>query len=241
MKLPVLFLMILSFFISCAGNSDTNTSDVSDDATSVNVTEVDSVEIKRLADEAAAKAAEAEKMALLEEERLQAEKDSIEQAEKKLAEAKAKKAKEEKRKKEAAARAAAEAAAKPASIPVSELPVSQPVVKPAPKPAPKKRAQITFAKKNYNFGTIKEGDVVKYEFEYTNTGTADLVIKDASASCGCTAPGFSFFPLEPGLSSAISVTFNSQNKLGAQRPQITIKTNGYPSTHILTLEGVVEK
>lgn len=227
MKSPVLFLIILSFFVSCAGNSDADTTDTTNNATNVNVAEVDSVEIKKLADETTA--TEAAEIAALEKERIQAEKDSIDQADKKMAEAKAKKAKEEKRK-------AAEAA-KSVSIPISDLPVSQPVVKQAPRKAP----ILSFVTKNYNFGTITEGDVIKYEFEYTNTGTADLVIKDASASCGCTAPGFSFFPLEPGLSSAISVTYNSKNKLGAQRPQITIKTNGYPSTHVLTLEGVVEK
>jgi hypothetical protein len=230
MKSPVLFLIILSFFVSCTGNSDGDTIDITNNITT-DIVEVDSVEIKRLTAETAKSA---EEIAALEEVRIQAEKDSIEQVANKLAVGEKRKAAE---------------AAKSVSIPISELPVSQPVVKTAPrptakpksKPAPKKAPKISFVKKSHNFGTITEGDVIKYEFEYTNTGTADLVITDASASCGCTAPGFSFFPLEPGLSSAISVTYNSKNKLGAQRPEITIKTNGYPSTHVLRLEGVVEK
>ncbi|MGK0388135.1 MAG: hypothetical protein ACI94Y_000863 [Maribacter sp.] len=221
MKSPVLFLIILSFVVSCAGNSDADTVDVNNNVVTVKVAEVDSVEIKRLADAAADGGG------------TKMEKNSIEQTENELTEAKAKKAKDEKRRKELAAVEAAK--------PISELPVSQPVVKSAPRSASKKGPKMTFVEKSHNFGTIMEGDVVKYEFEYTNTGKSDLVIKDASASCGCTAPGFSFFPLEPGLSSVISVTFNSKNKLGAQRPQVTIKTNGYPSTHVLTLEGVVEK
>lgn len=108
-----------------------------------------------------------------------------------------------------------------------------------PKPDKKTGAVIEFTKTNYDFGTIKEGEVVKYEFEYTNNGTEDLIIMDAKVTCGCTAPGFSFFPLKPGLSSAISVSFNSKNKVGPQRPEITIFTNGTPAKQILTLNGVV--
>jgi hypothetical protein len=110
---------------------------------------------------------------------------------------------------------------------------------PKPKSKPS-RPKITFKNKTYNFGTVTEGDMVKHEFEFKNTGTTDLIIKNATASCGCTVPGFSFFPVEPGQEGVISVSFNSAHKVGHQRPQITVITNGYPSKHFLNLEGAVQ-
>ncbi len=104
-----------------------------------------------------------------------------------------------------------------------------------------KAPKITFEKVIHNFGTIKEGDVVKYEFHFKNTGKGKLEILDATATCGCTAPGYNFLPINPGAESAISVTYNSKNKKGPQRPEITVRTNAYPkSKYILKLEGVVE-
>ncbi len=128
---------------------------------------------------------------------------------------------EEKAKKEAAAKKAAEEKKK------KQLE--------AQKNAPK----IKFDQTTYDFGEIKEGDVVKYEFFFTNTGKSDLVIKDASATCGCTVPGFSFLPIKPGDTSAINVSFNSAHKVGPQKPVITVITNGYPSKQILTMTGTV--
>ncbi|MGB1216265.1 MAG: DUF1573 domain-containing protein, partial [Saprospiraceae bacterium] len=60
--------------------------------------------------------------------------------------------------------------------------------KPKPKPKPKGGAKIKFEKTVHNFGTINEGDKIKHEFFFKNTGTKDLLIKDATATCGCTAP-----------------------------------------------------
>lgn len=245
-----LFAIIL---YSCAGESSET---VTNDSIATPASVASDEEEDAAAKEAAAKQLEEEELRLAEEARKKAEQDSIEEAEqlaeleakaeaeKKEKEAvEAKKRAEAKRKEEARRRAEEEkrkAEAAAATIKVEDLPISQPVIKPN-KPEKPKGAKIEFVTKTYNFGTIKEGEVVKYEFEYTNVGNSELVIKDAKASCGCTAPGFSFFPLEPGLSSAISVSFNSANKVGAQRPEITIYTNGYPSKHVLTLEGNVVK
>lgn len=241
--IPLIFAF---FLVSCAGESSTSdTVDITDDSNVVEVNtapeevKVDSAEIKRLAEEEATAKAEEERLAKVEAEKIaKAERDSIRRAKRKLAALKKKKEEEERRK---AAEAEAQAAVVNKPVTTPSQPVISPPTPPKPAPANKKGPKIEFVTKTYNFGTIKEGDVVKYEFEYTNTGTGDLVIKDANATCGCTAPGFSFFPLEPGLSSAISVSFNSANKVGAQRPEVTIITNGYPSKHVLTMEGIVVK
>ena len=103
----------------------------------------------------------------------------------------------------------------------------------------KKRAVITFKEKKWNFGDIKDGDVVNHDFTFKNTGNAPLEIKNVTASCGCTQPSFPFLPIAPGEEGVIGVTFNSTGKINEQRPTVTVTTNGKPSVVKLNLEGMV--
>jgi len=104
----------------------------------------------------------------------------------------------------------------------------------------KKRAKVKFDDLVHKFGTIKTGDKVSHQFKFKNTGNAPLVIKSVDVSCGCTFPSYPFLPIEPGKEGAIDVTFDSTNKLGRQKPTITVVTNGRPRTIKLNLEGFVE-
>ena len=112
--------------------------------------------------------------------------------------------------------------------------------KAAPKPKPKKRSKIAFKETVHEYGTIKQGEEVKHDFKFTNTGNAPLVIKKVDASCGCTFPSYPFIPIEPGKEGTIGVTFNSTGKIGPQKPTITVVTNGRPRTLKLNLDGYVE-
>ncbi len=105
---------------------------------------------------------------------------------------------------------------------------------------PRKRAKIAFEKTTYQFGTIKEGEKIKHDFVFKNTGNAPLLIKKVEVSCGCTFPSYPFIPIEPGEKGKIGVTFNSEHKSGRQKPTVTIITNARPRTHKLFLEGFVE-
>ncbi|GAB4409939.1 MAG: hypothetical protein OHK0032_05650 [Thermodesulfovibrionales bacterium] len=40
------------------------------------------------------------------------------------------------------------------------------------------RPSIRFSETTHDFGTVREGDVVSYEFEFTNEGRAPLIVKD---------------------------------------------------------------
>jgi hypothetical protein len=85
--------------------------------------------------------------------------------------------------------------------------------------------QMTFNKKEHDFGTIKQGDKVNYTFTYTNTGKKDLIISNAMGSCGCTVPEYSKEPLKPGKSAKMKVSFDSTGKTGSQSKTVTIKAN----------------
>jgi len=99
---------------------------------------------------------------------------------------------------------------------------------------------ISFYNTVHNYGTIEQGDKVEYKFKFKNVGKSELVVVDASASCGCTKPSYPFIPIEPGGEGYIGVTFDSKGKLGRQKPSVVITTNADPATYTIYLEGYVD-
>lgn len=89
-----------------------------------------------------------------------------------------------------------------------------------------------------NFGEIIQGKDKNIEFIIQNTGTGNLIITNAKASCGCTKLEYPKEIIKPGNKERIKVTFNS-NKTGEQKKNITLTTNATPSIKILTIEGMV--
>jgi hypothetical protein len=98
---------------------------------------------------------------------------------------------------------------------------------------------MKFEKETHDFGKIKTGDKVTYDFKFTNNGKSPLIIKDAIASCGCTKPEWPTTPIKPGEAGAIKVTFNSVGKMGLQDKQITITANTNPAQNLVHLIGEV--
>ncbi|WP_242921449.1 DUF1573 domain-containing protein [Pontibacter liquoris] len=99
---------------------------------------------------------------------------------------------------------------------------------------------ITFEENEFDFGTIKQGQVVEHVFSFTNTGKTPLIIENASASCGCTVPEPPTEPIAPGQKSSISVKFNSAGKMGQQMPTVTIRANTEPNLTKISMKGTVE-
>lgn len=88
-----------------------------------------------------------------------------------------------------------------------------------------KAPRIAFEKKSYDFGDIKEGQLVKTNFVFTNTGRSPLNIRETKANCGCTVSSPDKNILEPGESSKITVTFNSSGRRGKQIKTVTVFSN----------------
>ena len=101
------------------------------------------------------------------------------------------------------------------------------------------QANIRFTETNHDFGKIKEGTKATYEFLYTNTGSAPLILTDVITPCSCTSPDWSKEPLLPGKSSKIIIVFDSNGKPGTFNKTITVKHNGVSGTEYLIIKGVV--
>jgi hypothetical protein len=100
--------------------------------------------------------------------------------------------------------------------------------------------EFKFEKMEYNFGTIKQGDKVDYEFVFTNVGKEPLIISSVNGSCGCTVPEFPKEPIKKGEKGKIKVTFNSAGKQGMQDKTVTINSNAATNPIVLHIKGNVE-
>lgn len=111
---------------------------------------------------------------------------------------------------------------------------------PKKKDAPKKEGPaISFEKDTHDFGKLEEGNVPKYQFKFTNTGTQPLVITNVRPSCGCTTPNWSKEPVMPGQSGYIEAAYNSKGRPGSFTKSITVSTNIPDQTYVLFIKGEV--
>lgn len=86
-------------------------------------------------------------------------------------------------------------------------------------------AKIYFPETQHDFGKVKEGSKLNYTFQFQNTGTQPLVIKDVKTSCGCTAAVISEKNIQPGKSGSIKVDFDTSNRQGKTSKIITVVSN----------------
>jgi hypothetical protein len=100
-------------------------------------------------------------------------------------------------------------------------------------------AMIEFDTQDYDFGTVNEGDVVEGVFKVSNKGKTDLIITNASASCGCTVPEWPKDAIAPGATADIKFSFNSSGRTGKQSKTITLQTNTENVTETLRIGGTV--
>lgn len=94
---------------------------------------------------------------------------------------------------------------------------------------PEQYPVFSVADTSYDFGSIKEGDVVQYQFRFKNSGTKPLIITNASSTCGCTVPQYPKEPVAPGKEGILKVVFNSTNKSGRQFKPIYVTANTMPA------------
>ncbi len=88
-----------------------------------------------------------------------------------------------------------------------------------------KATRLEFDTRVYDFGVVKEGEIVKTTFKFYNKGKKDLKIYQVKSTCGCTVTDPKKTDLKPGESSEIEVTFYSAGKHGRETKDITVFSN----------------
>ena len=99
-------------------------------------------------------------------------------------------------------------------------------------------AAIEWTAVEQNVGEIPQGTPKKVVFQFTNTGTAPLILANVRTSCGCTASNWTKDAILPGESSEIEATYNAKN-IGNFNKTITVTSNAATPTVVLKLSGTV--
>ena len=98
---------------------------------------------------------------------------------------------------------------------------------------------IQFEEMKYDFGVIKQGDIVDHTFKFKNTGTAPLIISNIRVSCGCTTPSWTKNAVAPGATGEMEVQFDSRGKQGLISKQVNVRANTQPSITTIYIKGNV--
>lgn len=102
-----------------------------------------------------------------------------------------------------------------------------------------KYAQLEFVDDFFDFGTVKQGEVVSYTFKITNTGNAPLIIQDIVPECGCTKSKLSSNVVKPNEVITFEVVFDSAGWRGLQYKSVTVRTNGKIKNKSVTIKANV--
>ena len=101
-------------------------------------------------------------------------------------------------------------------------------------------AKIEFEKDVHDYGTLKQGGNGFYEFVFTNTGNAPLILSNVKGSCQCTVPSWPKEPIAEGKSAVITVKYNT-DRVGAINKSVTINSNAVNEpTKVIRIKGNVE-
>lgn len=100
--------------------------------------------------------------------------------------------------------------------------------------------ELTFTETSHDFGAINEADgEVHYDFHFTNTGDAPLVIKQVITGCGCTSAKWSEKPYAPGDKGVIRVSYHPEGRKIEKFSQVTEVFTNLPNPATLTISGSV--
>jgi hypothetical protein len=97
---------------------------------------------------------------------------------------------------------------------------------------------ISFKEKKHDFGKIKQGVPVTYDFAFQNTSDKPVVIENAWASCGCTTPTKPEQPVAKGKTNVIKAGFNAA-AAGEFDKTVYVKVQGIDIPLELRITGVV--
>lgn len=97
---------------------------------------------------------------------------------------------------------------------------------------------VSFKQKTYDFGKIKQGVPVTFDFLFENISDKPVVVENATASCGCTTPEWPKQPVAKGKTGAIKAGFNAA-ALGEFGKPIYVKIVGVEIPVEINIKGEV--
>jgi hypothetical protein len=100
---------------------------------------------------------------------------------------------------------------------------------------------MKFNSTKHNFGFVRQGDVLEYDYEFTNNGQQPLLVSDTKTECACTTAEKPAKPVLPGESGKIHMRFDSKSAIDRQERTIIVSSNAKNSPVTLTFKCIVLK
>ncbi len=110
---------------------------------------------------------------------------------------------------------------------------------PTPPPVDPNAGKFKFEEETHDFGTVPEGPLAEYDFEFKNVGKSPIVITDAHGSCGCTVPTWPHDPIMPKQKAKIHVAYTTQGRQGPISKDVIINSNAQQNPMRLHITGNV--
>jgi hypothetical protein len=99
---------------------------------------------------------------------------------------------------------------------------------------------IKFKSTTIDFGEVESGKIVDINFEFENTGSDLLIIKNVIPACGCTTTGLAKKEYKAGEKGTIASKFNTSGYNGKVIKTITVTSNDPDVAETrLTISGTV--
>ena len=91
----------------------------------------------------------------------------------------------------------------------------------------------------FDFGKVKEGDVVKHTFILKNTSQAPFNITQVNTSCACASSDLTVKRLEPGQQVPVELAFDTKGYPGMRKRQLFVHTDA-PKNSLVIFEVQAE-
>ncbi len=99
-------------------------------------------------------------------------------------------------------------------------------------------AVIAFDTLGHDFGEVHFGADAEFEFVFTNSGTAPLILTHVKSTCGCTVPEWSAEPVKARKQGSIRVVYDT-HRMGTFTKSIFVYSNAANGAQYLSIKGKV--
>ncbi len=103
---------------------------------------------------------------------------------------------------------------------------------------PSATAPFSWDTRSYDFGKTRAGTPVSFEFRFSNTGLAPIIISSVKVACDCTVTTYTRDPVQHGASGFVRATFDGQ-AVGVYSKTISVYANTPEGIVSLNIKGEI--
>jgi len=103
------------------------------------------------------------------------------------------------------------------------------------------KPEFKFNEEKHDFGKIPQGTPVTTVFEFTNIGTAPLILSNVQPTCGCTIADYTKTPVQPNGKGLIKITYNAAAAYPFNKTIVVTSNAKTPVKNLVIVGEVIAK